>query len=49
MSGCGGEGGVDGDVARAGMGEVSKDGDLSREVVVGAVGKANSSCTSPAD
>jgi hypothetical protein len=31
------------------MGEVSKDGALSREVVVGAVGKANSSCTFPAD
>ncbi len=42
VSVCVGEGCVDGDVARAGTGEVSKDGDLSRGSVIGAVGVANS-------
>jgi hypothetical protein len=41
VSVCVGEGCVDGDVAGAGTGEVSKDWDLSRESVVGAVGVAN--------
>jgi hypothetical protein len=41
VSVCVGEGSVDADVASAGTGEVSKDGDLSRDSVVGAVGVAN--------
>jgi hypothetical protein len=49
VSGCAGEGGIDDDVTGAGMGDVSKDGDLSREVVAGAIGEANSSRVSPAE
>ncbi len=46
---CVGGGCVDGDVAGAGTGEVFMDGDLSKGSVVGAIGVANSACSSSAE